>query len=173
MRPILLLLAVFPAICTAQERCPLIKGEVTDGGAVELPAASAGHHAILCVAAGKKAEPMLQEWYAPAYERFVVQHGLFAAEHKADLWLVPVFTGLNKAAFGPTMKRLREQADPDVARRVLFVRDEAAALLDALAIKDRDEPVFLVLDPSGRIVHREHGSFSVDKLDALEEALDR
>lgn len=173
MRSLLLISFALPLIATAQTKCPTINGETSDGTSVELPAASAGRHAILCVAAGKKAEPVLQDWYGPAYQRFVSKHGLFASEHDADLWLVPVFTGLNKAAFGPTMKRLKEQADPDVAKRVLFVREEAAALLDALAIKDRDEPVFLVVDPTGRIVHRERGAFTVDKLDALEEALGR
>lgn len=171
MRAILPLLTALPLFCVAQTRCPVIRGETSDGGAVELPAASAGHHAIICVAAGKKAEPVLQEWYAPAYQRFVAQHGLFAAAHQADLWLVPVFTGLNKAAFGPTMRRLKEEADPDVARRVVFVRDEVASLLEALAMRDRDEPLFLVVDPEGRIVHRSAGAFAVDKLDALEEAL--
>ncbi len=171
MRSIILLLFAIPLLGSAQTTCPTIKGETTEGRALELPTASAGRHAIVCVAAGKKAEPLLQDWYGPAYQRFVSKHGLFASEHDADLWLVPVFTGLNKAAFGPTMKRLKEQADPDVAQRVLFVRDEAAALLDALAIKDRDEPLFLVLDPSGHIVHRERGAFTVEKLDALEEAL--
>ena len=171
MRSILPILLAVPLFTAAQTRCPVISGETSTGASVQLPAASAGRHAIICVAAGKKAEPLLQDWYGPAYQRFVSKLGLFASEHDADLWLVPVFTGSNKAAFGPTMKRLKEEADPEVAQRVLFVRDEAAALLDALAIKDRDVPVFLVVDPTGRIVHRERGAFTVEKLDALEEAL--
>lgn len=176
----LLMRAMLPALCMpvlvlsarAQGACPGISGETVDGHAIALPAASSGRAAILCIAAGRKAEPLLEEWYAPVHRRFVEHHGLFAGGHDADLWLVPVFTGLNKAAFGPTMRRLKEGADPEVARRVVFVRDGAEELLDALAVRDRDEPLFLVLDPAGRIVHRVSGAYTVDKLDALEEALD-
>ncbi len=157
----------------AQGACPSIKGENTEGVTVELPAASKGRYAIIAIAAGRQAEPVLEEWYEPAYLRFVAKQGLFAGSYDADLWLVPVFTGMNKAAFGPSVKRLKEQADPDVARRVVFVNNDTEALLDALGIKDRNEPIFLVVDPSGTIVHRERGAFTVEKLDALEEAMDQ
>lgn len=156
-----------------QSPCPSIKGETTDGATTWLPEASQGKYAIIAIAAGRKAQPVLQEWYEPAYLRFVAKQGLFAGEHEADLWLVPVFTGLNKAAFGPSIKRLKEAADPDVARRVVFVKEDSGALIDALGIKDRESPVFLVIDPQGRIVHREQGAYTVDKLDALEQAMDR
>lgn len=158
---------------SAQGMCPAINGERTEGTTVELPAASKGRFAIIAIAAGRKAEPVLEEWYEPAYLRFVAKQGLFAGSYDADLWLVPVFTGLNKAAFGPSVKRLKEQADPEVARRVVFVNNDAEALLDALGIKDRDEPLFLVVDPSGHIIHSEKGAFTVEKLDALEEAMDQ
>ncbi len=168
----ILAVALAPSLF-AQGVCPPIKGENTDGTTVVLPAASKGRFAIIAIAAGRKAEPVLEEWYEPAYLRFVAKQGLFAGSHDADLWLVPVFTGLNKAAFGPSVKRLKEQADPDVAARVVFVNNDADALLDALGITDRDVPLFLVVDPSGRIIHREKGAFTVEKLDALEEAMDQ
>jgi hypothetical protein len=166
-------LLLLSCVAIGQAPCPLIKGETTEGKFVELPAAAAGKYAIVAIAAGKKAEPVLQEWYEPAYLRFVAKQGLFAGAHDADLWLVPIFTGLNKAAFGPSIKRLKEQADPDVAKRVVFVKEDSGALIDALGIKDREEPLFLVVDPQGRIIHRERGAYTVDKLDALEQAMDR
>lgn len=170
-RSLLSAIMFVPVLSVAQGLCPEIGGETVDGTPLVLPAASAGRHAVVCIAAGRKAEPLLRDWYAPMHLRFVQHHGLFAGGHDADLWLVPVFTGLNKTAFGPTMRRLKEEADPDVARRVVFVRDDSAALLEALAVGDRDEPLFLVLDPAGRIVHRVAGPYTLEKLDALEEAL--
>lgn len=174
MRNLILLLPFITAtVVSAQAPCPAISGETTEGRTVQLPKASEGHFAIIAIAAGRKAEPLLQAWYGPAYLRFVAKQGLFAGEHDADLWLVPIFTGPNKTAFGPSMKRLKEEADPDVARRVVFVKEDGGALIDALHIKDREEPVFLVVDPQGRIVHREQGAYTVEKLDALEQAMDR
>lgn len=149
-----------------------ISGETTDGKRVELPQASSGKHCIIAVAASRKAEPLLQEWYEPAYMRFVAKEGLMVSDVECDLWLVPVFTGLNKAAYGPSMDRLRQEADPDIARHVVFVKDDSAALLDMLGIKDRDEPYFFVIGPDGKRKHTEKGAYNVDKLDALEESLD-
>lgn len=150
-----------------------IMGETTEGKHVELPKASAGKHCVIAIAASKKAEPLLQEWYEPAYMRFVAKEGLMVSDVECDLWLVPVFTGMNKAAYGPMMDQLKVQADPEIASRVVFVKDDSAALLDALGVKDRDEPWFFVFGPDGTRKHTEHGAYDVDKLDALEEALEK
>lgn len=148
-----------------------INGENVHGTAVDLPAASKGKPIIIAVASSKKAEPMLQEWYEPAYLRFVSKQGLFAGSVDVDLWMVPVFTGLNKAAFGPTIERLKKGVDPEVAERVVFVKEDAAGLLNRLGIKDREVPYIFAIDAEGRIVHQVKGAFSVEKLDALEEAV--
>lgn len=150
-----------------------IIGETTEGRRIELPNASSGRHCIIAVAASKKAEPLLQEWYEPAYMRFVAKQGLMVSEVECDLWLVPVFTGLNKAAYGPSMERLKQEADPDIAQHVVFVKDEGSSMLDALGMKVRDEPYFFVIGPDGKRKHMEKGAYDVDKLDALEEALEK
>lgn len=160
-----------PPPVTAQSTA--ITGETTEGRTITIPQASAGKHCIIAIAASKKAEPLLQEWYEPAYMRFVVKQGLMVSDVECDLWLVPVFTGLNKAAYGPSMERLKQEADPDIAGRVVFVEDNAAALLDAWGMKDRDEPYFFVIGPDGKRKHMEKGAYNVDKLDALEEALEK
>jgi len=151
----------------------MITGETTEGRTITIPQASAGKHCIIAIAASKKAEPVLQEWYEPAYMRFVAKQGLMVSDVDCDLWLVPVFTGLNKAAYGPSMERLKLEADPDIAGRVVFVKDDSAALLDAWGLKDRDEPYFFVIGPDGKRKHMEKGAYDVDKLDALEEALEK
>ena len=166
-------MAVLAISAGAQDRTFRLTGETTDGHVVTLPEASAGKHCIIAVAASRKAEPILQEWYEPAYLRFVAKQGLMVSDVDCDLWLVPVFTGLNKAAYGPSMEQLRKEADPDIAQRVVFVKDDTAALLEALGMKDKDEPYFFVLGPDGTRKHMEKGTYDVDKLDALEEALEK
>ena len=161
----------FPAVLFAQAQFPALNGETTDGTEVRLPANPNGSWTIVAVASGKKAQTLLEEWFAPAYNRFVMKSGLFAASYNAELYLVPVFTGLDKAAYGPSMNALRRNVDADVARRVVFFNGDADALLQALDIKDKDVPYFFTVDPTGTIVHRESGKFDVDKLDALEEPM--
>jgi len=167
------LFATLSFLAAAQDRGFHMTGETTDGRTISLPQASAGKHCIIAVAASRKAEPLLQEWYEPAYMRFVAKQGLMVSDVECDLWLVPVFTGLNKTAYGPSMERLKKEADPDIALRVVFVKDDSAAMLDALGIKDRDQPYFFVIGPDGARKHTEHGAYDVDKLDALEEALEK
>mgnify|MGYP000875028968 FL=1 len=155
----------------AQGSFPAVSGERSDGTVVELPKASAGRYAIICLAYGQKAGPLLEEWYGPAYLRFIAKHGLFASEIDADVYFVPLFVGLNKAGYGPTMKKLREEGDPDVAKRVVFLKGDHDGLREALGMKDKEAPYVFVVDPQGRIVHRTEGAYSDDKLDAIEEAL--
>ncbi len=172
MRTLTLLLVLALSVsASAQDLFPAIVGERADGATVELPKASAGKYAIICLAYGQKAGPMLEDWYSPAYLRFVAKHGLFAADLDVDVYFVPLFVGLNKAGYGPTMKKLREQGDPEVEQRVIFLRGDADGLREKLGLKDKETPYIFVVDPQGRIVHRTQGEFSDDKLDAIEEAV--
>jgi hypothetical protein len=152
----------------AQTAFPVIHGETVGGLEVVLPQASPQGFTIIAMAYGKKAQPLLETWYGPAYSRFVNKQGLFADSYHADLFLVPMFVGLNKSAYGSSMNRLRKYADPDIARRVVFFKGDAKAVIEALGMTDRNIPYFFVLDKEGHILARVSGAFSVDKLDALE-----
>ena len=160
-----------PIASSAQTPFPALQGETPSGTVKQLPASGNGAWAIYAVACGKKAQPMLEEWFAPAYNRFVMKSGLFAASYTADLYLIPIFTGLDKAAYGPSMAALRKEVDEDIAAHVVFFKGDADQVIQALGIKDRNIPYFFTVDPQGNIVHRESGTFTVDKLDALEEPM--
>ena len=129
---LLLHAALIPA--HGQRTFPKLQGETTDGATVTLPAPTADGFTVVAVAYGKKAEPLLEKWYAPAYARFVAKHGLFAGSYHAEFYLVPIFLGLNKSAYAPTMAKLRKEVDPEIARRVLFVKDDARVLVEELCM---------------------------------------
>lgn len=169
--PALAVMAVLPLITRAQERFPGMKGELADGRTVELPGHSAADFVLIAVAAGQRAQPALEGWYEPAYLRFVAKHGLFAGAYSVEVFFVPLFTGANKAAYEPSLKRFRKSAAPEVADRVVFVKEDADEFQRTLALKDRDRPYFFVVDKEGRILHRTEGEFSDDKLEAIEEVL--
>lgn len=159
---------LFGGALQAQQVFPDLEGETVDGRTIRLPIKGTGSFTIVAMAYGKKAEPMLEKWYAPAYARFVDKHGLFAGTYDVELFLVPMFVGMNKSAYGSTMNRLRKEVDPDIARRVLFVMDEVHGLIDKLGMNDKNIPYFFVLDKDGNILARVSGAYSVDQLDALE-----
>jgi hypothetical protein len=154
-----------------QERFPALSGETVEGTRIVLPEGQAAPFTIVGLAYGQKAGPLLEEWYGPAYLRFVAKHGLFAAAYDARVYFVPLFVGANKAAYEPSIRKFRKSADPAIVDHVLFSKDELAPLQQALGLKDKEIPYFFVLNAKGEIIHRTQGAFSDDKLDAMEEVL--
>lgn len=155
----------------AQGTFPPLSGETLDGRARSVPDEAAHGYTLVILAFGKGAQKDLEAWYEPAYLRFIAKHGLMAATYNCEVWFVPVFVGVNKAAYEPTIKRLRRTAEPGMADHVLFFKGEFDPIREQLGLQRNDVPYFFVVDASGHIVHRTEGAFSVDKLDAIEEAM--
>lgn len=154
-----------------QGQFPDLVGETADGQRVELPTPDAKEYTVIGLAFSQKASPMLEDWYEPAYLRLVAKHGLFASAIRCKVYFLPVFTGLNKSAYDPSMKKFRKSATPDIVGHVVFTKAELETLKGPLDLKDKDIPYFFILDRSGRIVHRTEGKFSEAKLDAIEAVL--
>ena len=170
-RTIVFLLLLLPLFVRAQgDAFPAFSGETPDGTKVDLPMKGTGY-TIIGMAYGKQAGPILEEWYEPAYLRFVAGHGLFASQYDAQVWFVPMFVGINKAAYEPTMRKVRKGEAPEVADRIVFYKGELAPFQDALGMDRKDIPYIFVLDGQGRIVYRTEGSFTDDKLHAIEDIL--
>lgn len=173
MRSLLaLLLIVASSVCAQQGALfPSLTGETASGTKVTLPATGSGRYMVIGLAMGRKAEPLLEDWFEPAYLRFVAKHGLFASAYQADVCFVPLFTGLDKAAYEPTMKKFRKSATPEVVDRVVFTKADGSAVQEALGIRDKDIPWFFVVDPQGRVIHTTSGKYTDAKLKAIEDIL--
>lgn len=171
MRCLSALLLLLSTTVYAQEPFPQLTGETADGRQVTLPLTDAKRHTIIGIAYGKAAGPVIEEWYEPAYLRFVAQHGLFAGAYDADVYFVPLFVGANKAAYEPSIRKFRKSASPEIIDHVLFAKGDLETLQGALGLNDKDVPYFFVLDAAGNIVHRERGAFTDDKLEGIEDVL--
>ncbi len=156
---------------TAQQPFPEITGETASGETVTLPKPDARKYTIVGVAYSQKASTMLEDWLEPAYLRFVAQHGLFAGEYDADIFFVPVFVGLNKAAYEPTLKKFKRSASPEIVDHVLFSKTDMDQLRNELGMTEKETPHFFVLNAKGQIVHRTQGAFTDDKLEGIENVL--
>lgn len=150
---------------------PKLTGETASGTVINLPAPKAKAWTLVGIAYSQKASPMLEEWYGPAYLRFIAKHGLMAGSYEADLYFVPLFVGLNKAGYEPSMKKFRKSAEPEIVGHVLFCKDELDPLKAALDMDEKDIPYFFVLNSEGKIVHRTKGAFTEEKLEAIEEVM--
>lgn len=169
IKPLLLSIAVVVALIgSAQEVFPTIVGERADGKQLRIPVSNGRDFIVIGLAYGKAAQPLLEAWYEPAYLRFIAKHGLFAGTYSCDAFFVPVFVGVNKAAYEPSMRQFRQSAEPEIVDHVIFFKGEFDPIQQALGLKRSDIPYFFVLDAQGRILHRTEGAFSDDKLDAME-----
>mgnify|MGYP001309573445 CR=1 FL=1 len=171
MRTLFLSLALLPFMAAAQDQFPTMSGETADGEQIDLPPKGPRKYMLVGMAFGQKAQPMLEEWYEPAYLRFVAKHGLFAGATDVQVHFVPLFVGVNKAAYEPSLRKFRKSASPEVVDLVVFIKADAEALRDDLNMTDKDIPYIFIVDQRGRIVHRTQGAFSEEKLEALEEVL--
>jgi hypothetical protein len=166
--------ALFLALpATAQPIFPAIKGETANGTTVDLPRTDGAAYTIVGLAFSQKASAVLEDWLEPAYLRFVAKHGLFAGEYDVDIYFVPVFVGLNKAAYEPSMKKFRKTTSPEMVDHVLFSKDDMEPLREALEMKDQHSAYFFILDRQGRILHRTAGTYTDEKLEAMEDVLMR
>lgn len=148
-----------------------MKGETPNGEKVVLPDDGKGKMTVVGLAYSKKAESALEAWYEPAYLRFVKKHGLFAGTYDANLYFIPMFVGANKAAYGPSMKKIQKSAEPDVLDHIVFFKGELSEYQNSLGLKDKSKPYFFVLNEKGQIVHSASGGYSEDKLEVIEELL--
>lgn len=150
---------------------PAVEGETALGKRVTLPSEGGAQWTLVGMAYSAKASPVLEEWYEPAYLRFVAKHGLFAGDYDVDVFFVPLFVGVNKAAYEPSIKKFRKSASPEIVEHVLFSKAETDPLKATLDITEKDTPYFFLLDRQGRVVHRTKGGFTDSKLEAIEDIL--
>lgn len=171
MRIVSLFVVLFASsVLQAQGRFPSLQGEYADGRLKELPG-QPSEAIVIGLAVSKKAQADLESWYEPAYARFVAKHGLFANAYTTEVYFVPLFTGLNKAGYEPSLKRYRKSATPEVVDRVVFAKADSDEVLGALGIKDRDVPHFFVVGRDGAILSQTSGRFTLEKLEKMEETL--
>lgn len=154
----------------AQSTFPSLSGETAAGASITLPT-KGKPWTVIGLAYSQKASPLLEEWYEPAYLRFIAKHGLMAGSYEADVFFVPLFVGVNKAAYEGSLNKFRKSADPEIVDHVLFSKADIEPFKEALGLNDKDIPYFFVLDGEGRIVHREQGAFTDEKLENIEEVL--
>ena len=155
----------------SQQQFPTMEGETATGSAITLPLKTSKEYTLVGMAYSQKAQPMLEEWFEPAYLRFIAKHGLFAGAYDIDVFFVPLFVGLNKVAYEPSIRKFRQSADPEIVDHVLFSKAELDPLKAALGMAEKDIPYFFLLDRQGRVVYRTQGAFSDEKLEAIEDFL--
>jgi hypothetical protein len=153
---------------------PDMIAETVEDRKVTLPGDVKGKFTLLGLAYSKKSEDELRTWFEPIFSKFVQKpEGLLAGMgYDVHVYFVPMFTGINAAAEGTAKRKAMKNLDPLLFPHILFYKGELKPYKEALDFEKRDIPYFFVLNAEGKIVYATSGSFSDQKLDAIEDVIE-
>ena len=177
-KSIVFLALLFTAICANAQKgnlFPLLEGETLTNKVLTIPTDTKDKYTLVGMAWSKKSEEALKSWFIPIYQTFIFKPTkpvLFASEYDVNVFFVPMFTGVKKAAYKTVMKKMKSKTDPKLVPYVLFYKGELKKYKAELAFSKKDIPYFFVLDTAGKIVYMTSGKYSDDKLDEIEAILE-
>jgi hypothetical protein len=152
---------------------PSITGELLTGETKTIPQDTKGKVTLIGMAYSKKSEDVLKTWYEPMYDKFVLKRGMFDKKYDVNLAFIPMYIGLKAAAYEATIKELKESNRKDLFPYIVFYKGELEPYGTTLEMKDKALPYFFVLDKNGKIIHSVSGIFTEDKMEKMEEAIDK
>ena len=153
---------------------PAMTAETVEDQKVNLPEDVKGKYTLLGMAYSKKSEDELNTWFGPVFSKFVQKAGGLMAGmgYDVNVYFIPMFTGINAAATGTAKKKAMKNVDPQLLPYILFYKGELKPYKEALDFERRDIPYFFVLNPSGKIVYATSGTYSDEKMDEVENAIE-
>jgi len=153
---------------------PSIKGETLEGKTITVPEDTKGKYTLIGMAYSQKSEDQLRTWFQPAFSAFIDKSkpALFEEKYDVNLYFIPMFTGLNKAATATAKKKALEGVDKRLHAYILFYKGELEKYKKELGLAQKDTPYFFVLDKDGKIVYYTEGSYSEEKMENIEGKLE-
>jgi hypothetical protein len=167
---------MFVYLCSSQaigqDAFPAITGETLEESTMTIPVDTKGKLTMIGMAYSKKAEETLKTWYTPMYDKFVLKRGIFDHMYDVNLYFIPMYTGAKKAAYGKTMKQLKESNRKDLFPYILFYKGGLEPYVSDLGMENKNLPYFFLLDEEGNVVYQTKGLFNESKMTKIEEILD-
>jgi len=153
---------------------PNMEAETVEDKKVMLPEAAKGKYTLIGLAYSKKSEDELNSWFQPVFEKFIQKAGglMSGFSYDANVYFVPMFTGVNAAATGTAKRKALKNIDPQLLPYVLFYKGDLKPYKEALDFEKKDIPYFFVLDATGKIIYATSGRYSEAKMDKVEEVME-
>jgi len=149
---------------------PAMEAETLTHQELSLPDHLAGKYSIIGLAYSKKSEKHLKTWFSPAYNTFIHKPdkpSVFVGNYDVNCYFIPMFTGVKRAAYKSTMKKVEARIDKRLRPHVLFYKGDLKTYKKALKFSGKDVPYFFVLNPQGEIVHMTTGSHTSTKMQEI------
>jgi hypothetical protein len=175
-RSLLIIIYVFLFVSVKAQKgsvFPNLVAENLENKKITLPKDCKGKFTLIGLAYSQKAQDELQTWFSPVYNTFIAkpEKGLFNESYDINVYLVPMFTGVNEAAAGQAKKKLNAELDKELKPYVLIYKGEIGEYKKALVMNEKDKPYIFLVDEEGKIVYHTSGSYSEQKMDAIEDLI--
>jgi hypothetical protein len=151
---------------------PEIAGNTIENKIVHIPNELKGKFSLLGFASSMKAQPDLETWLDPIYQKFIAKTGLMDDMYDLNVYFIPILTGTNITFAASMKKKFKEMAQEDLKPHLLFCTDNGKEILEKLSMNKSDTPYFLLLDKEGKILYRTSGAYSEEKFDAIDNLIE-
>jgi hypothetical protein len=171
---LILTLLVAPWFARAQEGSffPMLVGQTLTDKVIDLPDGIKGKYALVALARSKDAEPELESWVTPVYNKFIAKTGMMDDMYDIHTFFIPMFTGVRKGAMEDVMKRMKAKSSEEIAPHVLFYKGDAEPITEPLRMENKARPYVYLLDKDGTILLRFEGRFKESFMDQIEKMID-
>ncbi|MEM9324869.1 MAG: hypothetical protein AAGA85_04410 [Bacteroidota bacterium] len=142
---------------------------------VNVPSDLKGKYSLIGLAYSKKSEKYLKTWFSPVYNTFIHKPetpSLFVGNYDVNVYFIPMFTGVKRAAYKSTMKKVEAGIDKRLHPHVLFYKGDLKTYKKALKFSGKDVPYFFVLNPQGEVIYTTTGSHSSAKMQKIMDQVD-
>jgi len=154
---------------------PDMVAETVNDKKVTLPTDVKGKFTLLGLAFSKKSEDELATWFSPVFTTFIQKTTgqMSTFNYDVNVYFVPMFTGINAAATGTVKRKAMKKTDPQLLPFILFYKGELKKYKEELNFERKDIPYFFVLDANGKIVYATDGTYTDEKMEAIEAVLEK
>jgi hypothetical protein len=170
-----ILITIFVAVITATsfaQTFPDIKAETVDNKTVSIPVDLKGKYSLLCFASSQKAQPDLESWLDPVYQKFIAKTGIMDDMFDVNVYFIPVLTGTNISFAASVKKKFKENTQQDLQSHVLFCTENGKEVIKSIDMNDTSIPYFFLLDKENKIIYKTKGHYTEEKFDAIDELIE-
>jgi hypothetical protein len=174
MRKVLFVLLAISFISAGVSKFPTLNCETLNNKKVTIPDDVKGKKSVIAIAMSAKAEKTLREWNTPLYNTLLADGmgGMLGGKmYDVNVCFVGMVKGIAKLATSEIKERTKKIVNKKLHDHFMITEQNVNDFINALNIKNTDEPLFFVLDLEGNIIYQTSGNFSDSKLNSITEKL--
>ncbi len=171
MKILIILIVAITTTTTFAQTLPEIKVETADNKNVNIPQDLKGKYSLICFASSQKAQPDLESWLDPVYQKFIAKTGIMDDLYDVNVYFIPILTGTNISFASSVKKKFRENTQQDLQSHVLFCTENGKDVIHSIHMDDTSVPYFFLLNKENKIIYKTTGQYTEEKFDAIDELI--